>query len=1033
MVRLSPAERTLLAALVARLGVRVTVDVLEEALWPAGRPPSARKTLQGTILRLRRVLGPSTIVHCSGGYRLDPERVDVDARRVSTLVTRAGVEIAQGHPSDAIGLLREASMSFHGDPYEDVPDSALPAGEVQRLRELQAMVFEESVEAELACGAGQQCIGDLEVLLDANPFRERAWGQLMLALYRDGRPADALAAFSRARNLLAFELGLEPGPVLRNLEHSILTHDPRLGCDRAGGGLGPSNLPTPLSPLVGREDEIATLEQLCEENRLVTLTGTGGIGKTRLAIAVAARTVGSHEFGPYFADLASISDTELVPAALATAFGVRVDAHDDVIGRIRSALDGHDVVVVMDNCEHLLAGVAELVAGLLGATPSVRVVATSREPFGVAGERVFPVGPLELPPSNPTCEEIENSGSGALFLARLPVDVATSVLTRDDLVAVGTICRRIDGIPLGLELAAARSRTLSLPELAHLLDHSIGALASTGHATLPRHRTMRAALDWGYQFLSPHAKSALHALSTFAGGCELPAFAAVCLDDDGPQAVDVLDELVRTSFVTVDFTSNPARYRLLEPVRQYASELLDADEHAEDRRQRHLHFYLDVARAQTDDVHQPDHRVPVERLWRELGNFRVALDWAAGAKDRTEAGLWLAFHLQFLWLSGTHQAEGVARLAALLRSAAGTPEARSAGARVASIIEMHRGDGDGRLRFGEQAVEEAAACADRVFEGRARQVLSRIYLERGEIAAARRQLAAAEQIHAEQPDPGLHAFCLSTQIGIDWMTGALDNAADAAQVMLGGDYGSASFIGPAVRVLLSVIELDRGDLTQARSWAADALELGVALGEQQAIILANVVLVVIECAAGRIDRANAHFVAASELNCGSAGGWDPLFLLVRADLALAAGNLTEAMELAEVAVARAGHMCLVREYCASLRRLGDAQLAAGNPERSLATFRKLIAKADAVPYPCRVAEGHEGAAAASNALGDRVSARCHLAAGTEIRHRIASRRIGRPAVEVHLADLAAPDQPSGGTQIARKTDSPSPWRRMLKR
>ena len=216
-------------------------------------------------------------------------------------------------------------------------------------------------------------------------------------------------------------------------------------------------------------------------------------------------------------------------------------------------------------------------------------------------------------------------------------------------------------------------------------------------------------------------------MSVFAGGCELPAFATVCLGDDDPPAVDVLDELVRTSFVTVDFRSEPARYRLLQPVRQYAAELLDGTGDGDDRRQRHLLHYLDVARAQTDDEHQPDHRVSVERLERELGNFRVALDWAAAATERTEAGLWLAFHLQYLWISGTHHAEGVGRIAGLLRSGAGTPEARSAAARVASIIEMHRGDGHQRLRFGEQAVDEAIAATDRVYEGRARQVLSRIY------------------------------------------------------------------------------------------------------------------------------------------------------------------------------------------------------------------------------------------------------------------------------------------------------------------
>jgi DNA-binding SARP family transcriptional activator len=497
VVRLSPTERTLLAALAARVGERVAADVLEEALWPYCRPPSARKTLQGNILRLRRVLGPSAIVHCSGGYRLDPDLVDVDARRVTALVTEASAEISRGHPGDAIGALSEARESFRGDPYEDVPDCALPAGEVHRLRELRAAMVEESVEAQLACGAGQQCIVDLEAVLESHPFRERAWGQLMLALYRAGRPADALAAYGRARQLLAAELGLEPGPLLRNLQHSILTHDPRLQADRAAEELGPSNLPAALDPIVGREGDVARLARLCRENRLVTLTGIGGIGKTRLAIEVAGRTIGSFEHGPYIADLAPVGDIELVPAALATALGLHVDARDDVIGRIRSALDGHPVVIVVDNCEHLLPGVAELVAGLLHSTPSARVMVTSREPLGLAGERVFSVSPLDVPPAAPTLDQIVDSGSGALFLARLPVNVATHVLDGQYLVAVGAICRSLDGIPLGLELAAARSRTLSLPKLAEWLDHSISALAEPDRTAVVRHCTMHAALDWG--------------------------------------------------------------------------------------------------------------------------------------------------------------------------------------------------------------------------------------------------------------------------------------------------------------------------------------------------------------------------------------------------------------------------------------------------------------------------------------------------------------------------------------------------------
>ena len=228
VVRLRRAEQTLLAALAARVGERVPVDVLVEALWPAGRPPSARKTLQGHILRLRRAVGPAAIVERDGGYRLDPELVEIDATRVTRLVAAAREALRRGDAEVAIGLLGEVNEAFRGEPYEGVPDTAVPAGEVQRLVELRVAVVEDSAEAQLDRGQGERCIGELEAFAQANPYRERAWGLLMRALYQAGRPADALAAFGRARVLLAAELGIEPGPALRDVEQAILTHDPRL-------------------------------------------------------------------------------------------------------------------------------------------------------------------------------------------------------------------------------------------------------------------------------------------------------------------------------------------------------------------------------------------------------------------------------------------------------------------------------------------------------------------------------------------------------------------------------------------------------------------------------------------------------------------------------------------------------------------------------------------------------------------------------------------------------------------------------------
>jgi DNA-binding SARP family transcriptional activator len=352
VVRLPRAERTVLAALAARVGERVPVDVLADAVWPQQRPPSARKSLQGRIVRLRRALGTAAIVERDGAYLLDPGHVDVDAERVARLVTEAREAIRHSNPDAAVGLLAEASAAFRGEPYDDVSDTALPAGEAQRLQELRAAVVEEGFEAELARGFGEQCIGDLEAYVQANPYRERAWGQLMLALYQAGRPAEALGAYSRARVLLAAELGIEPGPALRDMERAILTHDTRLLNTRpVSTGLGAANVPAAVSPIIGRQLELAALETVSLPERLVTLTGVGGIGKTRLAIELAAGMIGCHEYGPFFVDLVPIGDAELIPAAVAAALGVQVDPHDDVTERVRSALADHSIVVVIDNCD----------------------------------------------------------------------------------------------------------------------------------------------------------------------------------------------------------------------------------------------------------------------------------------------------------------------------------------------------------------------------------------------------------------------------------------------------------------------------------------------------------------------------------------------------------------------------------------------------------------------------------------------------------------------------------------------------------
>jgi predicted ATPase/DNA-binding SARP family transcriptional activator len=1008
VVQLPRSERTLLAALAARVGERVPVAVLEEALWPAERPPSARKTLQGNILRLRRAMGSSAIVELDGGYRLDPELVEVDARRVATLVAGARDAMRRQELDVALELLAAAREAFRGQPYEGVPDTALPAGEVHRLADLRETIFEDSVDAELGGGGGERWIGELEAFVQVNPYRERAWGLLMRALYQAGRPADALAAYGRARVLLAAELGIEPGPALREIERAILAHDARLLPARAASRrLGPANLPAAVSPLVGRQLELAVLDPLLSSERLITLTGVGGIGKTRLAVELAAQPVGRHRFGPYFVDLAAVGDVELVPAAVVVALGIAVEPTDDVMTVVRDALVDHEVLVVVDNCEHLLPGVAELVGGLLMSCSGLRVLATSREALGVAGERVCPVDPLGIPPAEAAVDQIEESDAGALFLARLPMNMTTGPLGPEEFAAVAGICRRLDGIPLGLELAAARCRTMSLSQLADRLDRSIGELAPARHGVPPRHRTMRAALDWGFALLSPAAQAALRAMSVFSGGCDLVSFAAVCVDDDGP-ADDVLDELVRTSFATALFATERTRYRLLEPVRQYARELLEASGDAAGRHRRHLAYHLELAGTLTEDIDQIGFDTQWDELRPELGNLRAALDWAAGDRESCEAGLILAARLWDVWASDGHHHEGLSRIVELLASGAGSPEVRSRAAYAAGFIAANvMGDDARGVSLWEHALTEAQAGDDRLGEVRVRRVLATCAFARGDVATARRHLETAIPIATDDGNEVLHAHCEIALSEILHWTGDLDGASERIGAVLDGPVASVGPVATFAHLTRVPILVDRGDYAAARASAQRAAELAESHSMLHCRIEAHLALAEIEIADGNVEQTATHLAAAENLSPDSAAGWDPWFVQVRAEIALLEGRSANARGIAEQAVALIDGAVTVANQCSPLGVLGRAQLASGEPEVALRTFEQLIAVAGIAPYPLRLADGYEGAAAAAVALARPEMATRYLAAADEIRQRTGARPVPRPVIDEYLTRLAS--------------------------
>jgi len=613
-----PRQRAVLALLVVEAGRVVPAGRLIEELWRGDPPPGAATTLRSYVSRLRGLLAPdATLVALGGGYLLT-----LGSGRV-----------------DAVEFERLAGA---GRALADVADVEALALEAARLEELRLVALEGRIEAELTLGRHAEVAAELERLVGEHPVRERLWYLLVLALYRGGRQADALAAYQRARAVLAGELGLDPGMELRELEQQVLRHEvPAVPSPTRQG-----NLPVPLTGLVGRERDLAEVGRLLSGTRLVTLTGPGGSGKTRLALEAAARAADRFQDGAWLAGLAGIASADLVGPRVMEALGVRQDGDLPVIDALRWRLRPAELLLVLDNCEHLLDACAELAGVLLADCPGLRVLATSREPLGVPGEVSYPVPPLELPPETAGAQAISRAPAVRLFLDRASAAKAGAAAMAAPVEVIARICRALDGLPLAIELAAARASTLSAGEIeAHLAD-KFGFLRHRRPVADPRHQTLKAAIDWSYELLSEDERRVFAELSVFAGGFGLQSAAAVCCGGNEASALELIDQLAAKSLVTAQTAPGATRYRMLETVREYAaSRLADAGEDHRARR-RHAAAFLDIAERERD----------LAVLAREQDNFRAALGYSLSTGDET--GARLAATLGDFWLARGFFQEG---------------------------------------------------------------------------------------------------------------------------------------------------------------------------------------------------------------------------------------------------------------------------------------------------------------------------------------------------------------------------------------
>ncbi|GAB2718334.1 BTAD domain-containing putative transcriptional regulator [Kitasatospora kifunensis] len=688
--------RALLARLALDGGRAVRPEVLVEALWAEAPPADQANALQSLVSRLRGVLGdPELLTLGPAGYRLAVEAGAVDTVRFEQLA-RSGRRLhAQGQPAEAAAALREALSLWRGPALADVREAPFADAEAERLERARLAALEDRIEADLVLGADPDLVAELESLTAEHPLHERLHAQLVRALAIGGRGTEALATYQRLRDRLADTFGSDPGPQLQAAHLAVLRGElppPRSGHqDRPGHppqhqqleqyqplrrSWLPGNLDAPLTSFVGREDDVRRVVELLGQARLVTLVGPGGAGKTRLATTSGRQLTPSG--GVCFVALAPVGADD-VPRAVLAALRVREagvlkgavtprrppvssggsggasGAAEEILDRLAEVLADDDLVLVLDNCEHLVEAAAALAETLLGRCPRLRVLATSREALRIDGEVLHPVLPLELPEPGSTVEQARACAAIRLFHDRAVAVCPGFGVEGESLAAAIEICRRLDGLPLGIELAAARLRTLPIEVIAARLDDRFRLLTRGSRTALPRHQTLRAAVAWSWELLDADEQVLLERLSVVpgsftedaaqaVGGLDVPCADAYTADPHTGDAYtgdvrELLAALVDKSLLHplgAVATGEP-RYRMLETIREYGLQQLARRKEVGAARERHAGFFLELAEIAEPRLRTRDQLRWLARLSAERDNLLAAIRWAIESGDAETA------------------------------------------------------------------------------------------------------------------------------------------------------------------------------------------------------------------------------------------------------------------------------------------------------------------------------------------------------------------------------------------------------------
>jgi predicted ATPase/DNA-binding SARP family transcriptional activator len=697
------AERAVLALLLLTPGRTVSATALVDRLWaPESLPANPVNAMQVRVSKLRRALtgaGADVVVRDGAGYRVDVDPAAVDVARFAAGIRAARRVARERRSDDALARYGEALGLWRGDPLTDFASESWAVVETARLSQLRLAALAERAELALALGRHGEVAADLGPVVADDPAQEGLAGLLMTALYQEGQQAEALAVYARTRAVLGDELGLDPSAELRALRQRILRQDPALRPVAPPASASMSapdpggNVRAEVSPLIGREQELASLRDLLGKTRLLSLVGPGGAGKTALSLAVARGQAAAFPSGAWVVGLATAADRAGVELAVADALGVPLDGAAPgrrVRDRLLSCLAQRRLLLVLDNCEHVIDAVARLVDDILARCPGVTILATSREALAVPGEVQVAIPPLPSPPDGTPPERVLDYPAVELLVQRATAARPGRRFDEADLVDVARLAASLDGMPLALELAAARLSALAPQELADRLTDRFAVLGSGARTANARHRTLRATVDWSHALLGDLERRLFRRLAVFHGGWTLDAAEVVAAGDGVERAelLDVLGRLIDQSMVIAE-PGNPTRYRMLETLRQYAAERLDEAGERSAVEARHAAHFGDVATSSEGELRGTAQRATVQRLRKELPNLRAALAWLSADPSRLEDALRLAAALGWFWNLGRH-VEGRDVLRRLAARDGGSPEARARLLQAVSLVERPR-------------------------------------------------------------------------------------------------------------------------------------------------------------------------------------------------------------------------------------------------------------------------------------------------------------------------------------------------------